>query len=401
MRAPDGLFAFRQQKISGNEALNRATGRSWSVAPPTIWSESGYNDALQAWVSSQRVGVPASMSNREFQAARGIARLIRASQPREFSPGTELGGFTLEQAHNMWDTIHSFSLVAALLTAASLTPDSALMSPTRRSLVESLRADTGNDVAAVDAFLDTLTFDPAKHPDPAIAPLIADPVGFLIPPILVSASNFERNLLRLVSIDPSRQGVVGDERGRRGATLVANLMRTHVDVEVREGIEVARGGSVLGDLDVVALDLRRNEGVIIEVKWPAPPDHIIEILRIEDSVTDAQERAAQLRVVVESGDATVRGWPGNWPDYGDVQWTWLVLVKDHLPYSVEARVHPVRPTSWELLWARNQHRLADTVTRLFDSKLLPQPGKDFDRKWYYLGAGPYKVEIEGFTLRSP
>jgi hypothetical protein len=380
------------------EALDRIVGRPLGLAPD-LSLVTDHMSLLRDWVKRQQVGVFPDMSNREFGVALRMARSLRNQGPREFDPSTALRGFNLDEAHAVWDVLFAWAFVSSIMTMASLHPETALLAPTLESLTTDLSKSSGVLPEVVNNIVQTLTYRPGYHPDPAVAPLVARQDRVLIPPILVTASNFERNLLRIVALDPSLQGPIGDARGAMGVRHVSGLMRTISGVEVRSNIEVrGAGGRSLGDLDVVALDMRRRIGVIIEVKWPAPPDHIVEIFRLEVILAAALARSAKLKDILTRGEATVRGWPDDWPQFHEVQWRWVVLVKDHLAYSDRLRRHEVRSTSWELLWARCADTLSETLARLEPDSDLPEEGVDFTRVWRRMSLPPYTVDIEGIEL---
>lgn len=392
------VVRFPYTKDPRYEALDRRIGRPFALAPD-LSSTTEHTALLREWVRHQEVGVFPEMSDREFGVAIRMARALRSQSPREFEPSTVINGFSLTEAHAVWDVLHAWAFVSSLMTMASLDPRAALLTPTQATLVTDLARSSGVASQAVRNVVEMLTYRHGYHPDPAIAPLISRRDRLLIPPLLVTSSNFERNLLRIVALDPSIQGPIGDARGKVGIQRVAGLLATISDVDVRTNMEV-RGTGVrnLGDLDVVAVDVGRRVGVVVEVKWPAAPDHIIEILRLEQMLETALERSARLKELLDSGGASVRGWPNHWPLYPDVQWQWIVLVKDHLPYSDPLRRHEVIATSWELLWARVAATLPQTVSRLGPDYGLPVEGVDFTRVWRRTSVAPYTVEIEGLEL---
>lgn len=379
------------------EALDRIIGRNLGLVPDL--SEVDQDMALlMEWAEQQSPGKEWAMGNTEFRAARRVAQRIRFQSIREFDEDTPLPGFTLGEAHSMWDRLHADAFVASILTVTHRDPRSAVLTPRRETLVQAFSADVSGAEAA-SSFVDALTFRPGYHPDAAMAPLVASGEELLVPPGLILGSNFERNLLRAICIDPSLGGLIGAARGRKGTEQVAALLRTMSGVDVRTNVPaVGPGRKSAGDLDVVAVDRTAGEGVIVEVKWPAPPDHMMEILHVERLSQEAQEKAKTLRSQLESGTARLRDWPTTWPSFNGVKWSWYLLVKDHIPYSDEARRHSIRPISWELLWHYAQDTLRATVEKLASENYLPQEGDDYKRVWRNTRLGPYRIEIENFEM---
>ena len=380
------------------EALDRRIGRPFALAPD-LSSTAEHMSLLREWAGRQEIGSFPDMSDREFSVAIRMARALRSQNPREIEPSTVVNGFSLTEAHAVWDVLHAWAFVSSIMTMASLDPRAALLTPTAATLVTDLSKNSGVTPDAVREVVKMLTYRHGYHPDPAIAPLVSREDRILIPPLLVTTSNFERNLLRVVALDPSLQGPIGDARGRVGTQRVAGLLATIPGVEVATNLEVrGQGHRDLGDLDVIALDLTARIGAILEVKWPAPPDHIIEILRLEEMLETAMERSARRKALLDAGEASIRSWPPYWPPYHDVQWRWMVLVKDHLPYAGRLRRHELTPTSWELLWVRCSDTLPGTLRRLELDYDLPEEGVDFWRVWRRASLAPYRVEIEGIEL---
>jgi hypothetical protein len=380
------------------EALDRKISRPLGLVPDLSMVQEEMT-LLGDWASQQAVGERAVMTNEVFAATLRLAQRLRAQSAREFDPSLHVAGFTLSDAHRLWDVLFGYAYVAKLLTTVSLDAGSAVLSPTYAALAHDLQVRTGIDEEPVQSFLDFLTYVHGHHPDPAIAPIIARRDRLLIPLTLVATSNFERNLLRALALRGDLYGPVAKERGRAGADKVAALLRTIPDVLVTTGIEVrGPGGRTAGDLDVVAVDPKKGIGLILEVKWPAPPDHMIEILRVEAELQRGQQQLAQLKRGLANGTLWVRGWPASWPSFQDMRLEWMALGKDYLPGTRAILGHEIRPISWDLLWARQADTLAGLIQKLTSERDLPAEGRDFERVWHKMKVGRYEVEIEGFEL---
>lgn len=380
------------------EALDRRIGRPFGLVPD-LSSVQVEMSLLRDWAGQQTVGERPEMTNEVFAATLRLAQRLRTQQAGEFDPSFQVAGFTLQEAHRLWDVIFGYAYVARLLTTASLDPASAVLTPTSASLARDLQTRTGIGQDTVQEVLDFLTYVHGHHPDPAIAPIIARGSRLLVPLTLVTTSNFERNLLRSLALRTDLYGPVADERGRAGAERVASLLSTIPEVLVTTRIEIrGPGGRTAGDLDVVAVDPKKRIGLILEVKWPAPPDHMIEILRVEAELQRGQQRLAQLKHGLTNGAVWVRGWPASWPSFQDVQWDWVVLGKDYFPGTRALIGHEIRPISWDLLWARQADTLAGLIEKLASEHDLPVEGRDFERVWHKMKVGRYDVEIEGFEL---
>jgi len=74
---------------------------------------------------------------------------------------------------------------------------------------------------------------------------------------------------------------------------------------------------------------------------------------------------------------------------------WMILVKDHLPYSPDARAHDIRPISWELLWNTVRDSLEDTTNALGSNAALLTEGVDYERVWHSMKLGPTQWPLKG------
>lgn len=347
-------------------------------------------EALQSW--AQESGSRDDLTQNLYLAARRVGRHLRQQAPRELLGSIELDGFTLGDAHKMWDVIHGHAWIALLLLRGRQEVSASLLCPLKDALIDDLTAET--DAARAEAFVDFLTFDPDRHPDPALAPLIQTAGRFVFTPTLIINSRFERNLLKLLALRHDLYGPVGDWRGKEGAKQVGNLMRAIQGVEVAERVAVERAQGPAGDFDVVAVDNATGRGLICEVKWPAPPDSIVEISKAEDEIIKGQDQLVRLKREIAADVALVR-LPKDWRPFEDTDWTFAVICKGQTPCTERLLTHEIHASSWEVLWHRPSRTLDEVLNAISGGPPRLSEGTGFTRNWSRQKIGAYTVETEG------
>jgi hypothetical protein len=243
-----------------------------------------------------------------------------------------------------------------------------------------------------------MTFRYGYHPDPAIAPLVSFGNRVLIAPTLVTMSAFERNLLRAAALNPDTYGPIGTLRGSQGPRDVERLLAAHDGVATSRAIKVVDGsGTVLGDLDVVAMDPRDKVAVAIEVKWPSPPDSLQEVSKAEDEIAKGQAQLATLKSLLLKGLAEAR-LPASWPQFSELSWSWLVVCRGHQTSTPALVQHEITPISRDRLWYAMGDSLAQTIRDLRQGRRLPKEGSDFKRVWRQKRLGDRDLQIEALEL---
>lgn len=383
---------FPATRRLGVEAWEHSVDSYFKAALPDVSGIQGEIRELQKWIGGARDGRSSTMTDRLYQDARRIAKRLRQQTARQLPSDVELPGFSLGEAHEMWDVIHGHSWVALLLLRGTNDVSASLLSPHRDDLLRDLSRVAGDSSA--QAFVDFLTFDPSRHPDPALAPLVAVDDRVCFSPTLIIDSRFERNLLKLLAMQPHLYGKVGEGRGRDGARQVGSLLCSGSSTMVAEEVKVLRDGQAKGDIDVAAVDLRSGLGLMCEVKWPAPPDSILEISKAEDEIIKGQQQLARIKKGLESRDFVPR-FPSGWPKFEDVEWMYAVVCGGHTPSTDRLLLHHIKPTSWDVLWHSPSDSLEQVRNAIRSDPPELEEGVGYTRGWTHQRIGPYTVEIEG------
>jgi hypothetical protein len=384
------IIRFPATRELGIEAWEHSVDPYFKASLPDTSAVQSEIQALQSW--AQESGSRDDLTNDLYLAARRVGRHLRQQAPRELPGSIELPGFTLGDAHKMWDVIHGHAWIALLLLRARQDVTASLLCPLKDALIDDLAAES--DTSKAEAFVDFLTFDADRHPDPALAPLIQTAERIVFTPTLIINSRFERNLLKLLALRHDLYGPVGDWRGKEGAKQVGNLMRSIQGVDVAHRVAVERAQGRAGDFDVVAVDNAIGRGLICEVKWPGPPDSIVEISKAEDEIIKGQNQLVRLKREIAEGEAVAK-LPKGWRPFEDTDWTYAVICKGQAPCTDRLLKHEIYASSWEVLWNRPSRTLDEVRTAIAEGPPRLSEEIGFTRNWSRQKIGVYTVEIEG------
>jgi hypothetical protein len=219
----------------------------------------------------------------------------------------------------------------------------------------------------------------------------------MIPSDLVSATGFERTLLRAASADPANSGALGNvlgERARRWRDRLASIPHVEVfeRVLVRDGL-----GRTLGDLDVVAVDAADQLLLVFETKWPIDASTLAESYKIDALFDSGRQQVNRLSDAIEAGEAEPV-WPrgASVPPMSSARW-WVGSAQqlDSRPASAQETVHT---TALRLL----EHLLPCGSLRELDAKLrfppLPTRGIEFDLAEQTVRAGRVTIHFPALVL---
>lgn len=224
---------------------------------------------------------------------------------------------------------------------------------------------------AADQITKQLTLDTGPVRDVALTPIVSLGNGALfVMTSLVTTSNPERNMIKVLQSDPSRFGPVGNLLGAEGEQTTLRLIekRLNPGILCAANVGVARRkGHDASDLDVVAYSPQENLVVVLELKWHIGVDGTYEETAIEQAAVDKRDRLRSVRALVQSGAATV-DWPHSWPPVPKkTQWRWFVLTNDVLP--TQACTSSIRIRSYQML----KHLLPSEATLQQLVDLLDDP----------------------------
>ena len=307
-------------------------------------------------------------------------------------------GYTLAMFYAYWHELLSLAIYNDSAVVLGYRQRATFAPEFRRDVfVEQIAASAQIPLSAADRITTQLTLGTGRVRDVALTPIVSLSNGALfVMSALVTTSNPERNMVKVLQSDPSRFGAVGNLLGTEGEQTILGLVEKRLSPGIlcTANVGVARRkGHDASDLDVVAYSPRENLLVVLEIKWHIGVDGTYEEIAIEQAAVDKRERLRLLRESVQAGAATV-GWPHTWPPVPDsTQWRWFVLTNDVLP--TQDITSGIRVRSYQML----KHLLPAEATLRQLVDLLddpPTPGcvPNWDRHHF----GALVVDVESVTL---
>ncbi|MGH9317685.1 MAG: SEC-C metal-binding domain-containing protein [Thermoanaerobaculia bacterium] len=226
--------------------------------------------------------------------------------PQEWS----VGAYDLGQFRNFWVVllalagIHEMAFLEGARalamewgphnTASLIMPRSMLLH--RASEHAGLPEDTTREI------IRDLTYDPnVRWTDIMYQPLV--PVGadeLLALPLVIGGSSFERNLLAMVDRLPWRQASSHRLKEGREQLMLDEIMPVLAGSGLlqRPRIQVATGGTDLGDIDLLVWEPTGAVAMCVSLKWFYGPDSIREVLTHDQWYAEAIRRCLTMREYV-------------------------------------------------------------------------------------------------------
>jgi hypothetical protein len=248
--------------------------------------------------------------------------------PRLLPASTKIGDLSLGVALEIHARLGMFVSMAERVSALRNSPETAILSTTLEVLTRELAKQPDGDEPfrvtpdEVASFVDLMSLPQVGEADPRHTPIIPWHGWAFVSPLSMFNSP-EVQILRALSQDPAKFGRAGTALGKRDDDWLARW-KSVPGIDVRARVKVKReDGSTAGDLDVVAVDLKSKQGVVMEVKSPLPPLRQADLASTDGLLKKASSQAIELKKKLD--DRTViADFPDGWPPYGDVNWTWLI-----------------------------------------------------------------------------
>jgi hypothetical protein len=318
------------------------------------------------------------------------------AQPWEVDESTDVGGMTIREAISMLGTLQGISHLGdeVFIRYPSLTmANPAFKRDDLRKMIARYNSNSSN----VDRFLDMFTYAGQKGRSPLSAPLIQWGELIVVSRHLLHDSMAERMLLRAASADPSSSGKLGISLGRLCSRWAVRLQEVP-GVQVAQEVKVlGPSNRKLGDLDIVALDRSRMQGLIVEAKWPIDARTLSDARKQEDAVDKGRSQVARLRMEV-AGGAKVK-LPHDWPSFNQVAWHWVVgtarfldarRTESEIPATSLRLVEQILPVG-------SLQELIDAL----DGFSLPREGRDFRLGWKKVRIGRHAIHARTIEMLRP
>ena len=313
-------------------------------------------------------------------------------------------GYTLAMFYAYWHELLSLATYNHSAIMLGYRQGATFAPEFRRDVfVEQIATSAQIPLSAADRITTQLTLDTGQVRDVALTPIVSLSNGALfVMNALVTTSNPERNMVKVLQSDPSRFGQVGNLLGTEGEQTILRLVEKRLSPGILCATNVGvarRKGHDASDLDVVVYSPRENLLVVLEIKWHIGVDGTYEEIAIEQSAVDKRDRLRSLRGSVQAGTTTV-GWPHTWPPAPDsTQWRWFVLTNDVLP--TQDSTSGIRIRSYQML----KHLLPTeaTLRQLVDLLDDPPTPEGCTPYWkpHRFGALVVEVDSAGFAQDQP
>lgn len=233
-----------------------------------------------------------------------IEHVGEAVGPAGFPRSLSLGGYTFGEFHDFWMVLKSYSELHHLALMKVLADPRVLPTlqngPVANSpfflseafFCELLRrnTDVGGDPAR--QIIRDLTYDPhqVKWVDIMHQPLVPlAETHRACMPVVVSHSNFERNLLALVDRLPWRADGSITLKDAREELMISELSPRFQKqgLHVRGRLPLRAGGRALGDVDLLVWDKEGTNVLLISLKWFYGPDSVQEVWQHDEFYREA------------------------------------------------------------------------------------------------------------------
>ncbi|MGY4989191.1 hypothetical protein [Streptomyces nigrescens] len=319
-----------------------------------------------------------------------------AKKPWEIPLDTDLGGLTLREAIPLLGTIKGMSLLQLSLFRGEPNPYTAYLATPPETLTRLLKRYNPKSVV-VDEFIDLLTYRGPKGKTPFSAPIIPWGDQIIMPFALLSEGLEERMILRAAAFNPNASGKLGTSLGRlcnKWAARLGDIPGVKVATEVKV---LAPNRRKIGDLDIVALDSDRKSGLIVEAKWPIDARVLADAWKQEAAIDKGREQIKRVKQEILDGAAIKL--PQGWPQFSDVEWTWMVGTARYLDprESTEGPPATCLRLVEQLLPASS---VRDLLRKLEDFP-YPQEGRDFQLSWKRVVVGGVAIRARVIEIFSP
>ncbi|WP_129858242.1 hypothetical protein [Streptomyces albidoflavus] len=311
-----------------------------------------------------------------------------SNKPWEMPLDTDLGGLTLREAIPLMGTLKGMSFLQLTLFRGEPNLETAYLAMRPETLTRWLKRYNPKS-SVIDKFIDLFTYRGPGGKTPFSAPIIPWDGQLVMPFALLADGLEERMIIRAAASNPSSSGKLGMSLGRLGnkwASRLGEIPGVKVATEVKV---LAQNRRKIGDLDIAALDPDGKSGLIVEAKWPIDARVLADAWKQEAAIDKGREQIERLKA--EISDGAIVKLPQGWPQFSDVEWTWIVGTARYLDprrYSDGPSVTCLRLIE-QLLPATSVNELLQRLKNF----PYPREGTEFSLSWK-------RVVVGGVTVKA-
>lgn len=179
-----------------------------------------------------------------------------------------------------WVTVHNLVLVT-IANKITMPINTTIPTPTIEEIVEFMEIHGGLASTTTREIVRDITYDPprVKWTDIQYQPLLPLSKGRLaLTPVVITGSNFERNLLAIVDKLPWRRGGASELTSHREEIMIEEIWRiaSPKGILTQPRVNLRDRRRIVGDIDMLMWDSGGQTALSIQLKWFFGPDSIHE-----------------------------------------------------------------------------------------------------------------------------
>lgn len=179
-----------------------------------------------------------------------------------------------------WTNLHSF-IFATIAKSGRVLGTTAVPTPTIEEIMDFMRVHGDLDASVTSEIVRDLTYDhkEVSWTDVQYQPLLPLVDGRVaLPPIVISGSNFERNLLAVVEKLPWRREAASRVKQLREQVMIDELLEEARPAEItgKPRVKLRDGHRTVGDVDLLMWDRSGQVALAVQLKWLYGPDSVHE-----------------------------------------------------------------------------------------------------------------------------
>lgn len=226
-------------------------------------------------------------------------------------PDTELGGFTLENLRHFWRGLTTWSAACCrlflILVSEGRAQEECIPTQvlTRAEFLNNMNILSGLDKQIIGAIVQRLAYRTESNTknDIFLQPLLCGNNYICWSPVVVGLSKIERNILKLLSRDPSMQDLAATMIGSREKTMLREIgailaKRGGYDFKLNKTLQYM---GRKGELDLLAYNRKYpNQILLMEAKAVLAVDDISEVVAASKELCRAQEQIRSTAELLKS-----------------------------------------------------------------------------------------------------
>ncbi len=299
--------------------------------------------------------------------ARRWAEVLAKARRWEFPPNLPIGNVTFGDVRNFWGAVTALACihdVAHLIVAQGKTqarPRGSIVAVRSRDEWFELIGDlAGIGAAAAAELLWWYTFDAkVSEASAPVQPFLELLPGYLcIPMSLVTTTNIERNLQKLLNRHPNLRSFYEKVKGAKENIALSHLSSLFPNTQFSVKLTVILKG--ITDADLLVCELASGFVLVIQHKWLVAPETVSESSSNDEQLREGARQAVEARDVFRGDHALLRNLLELAKDYAIGQIEGVVICRgaEQTGFLGRLAVPVVLERAFEELWKQSSPSLA-------------------------------------------